>query len=150
MLVSPLSLHESGTWPHGCINMGALRKLDGCSHSLRWYPHPSFSSKGKHRHERWGRFGPFFKDSICTAADVQLSCASLPHCTNCWYRRSRSFCDTSVKVWSNDSWRHFLTWWSVSKMWGDVSVNCVFQRKNKKPPKASREKPTTDCSQIKL
>lgn len=36
--VSPLSLHQSGMWPHGCINMGVLRQLDGCSHSQRCYP----------------------------------------------------------------------------------------------------------------
>lgn len=117
-----------------CNNMGAITRLDGCSHSQKWYAcwgESLFGSKGKHKHQRRGRFGPFFKDSTCPAAGVQLSCAPLPHCTNCWYRRSRSFCDTSVKVWSNDSWWHFLTRWSVSKMWGDVSVNCVLQRKKK-------------------
>lgn len=91
-----------------------------------------FGSKGKHKYQRWGRFGSIFKESTCPVPDVQLSCAPLPRCTNCWYRRSRSFCDTSVKVWSNDSWWHFLTRWSVSKMWGDVSVNCVLQTEKKK------------------
>lgn len=138
------------------LETGAIRRLDGCRHSQMLYAcwgrgGALFGSKGKHRHQRRGRFGPFFKDSTCLAADVQLSCAPLPHCTNCWYRRSRSFCDTSVKVWSNDSWWHFLTRWSVSKMWGDVSVNCVLQRKKKqKTKKASQEKPTTDHYSMKL
>lgn len=137
--VSPLWLHQNGMWAHGCINMGVLRQHDGCSHSQRCSPHhgASLGGKGKQTPQRRGRFGPFFKDSVCTAANVQLSCAPLLHCTNCWYRRSRSFCDTPVKVWSNDSWWHFLTRWSVSKMWGDVSVNCVLQRK---PPQNKTKK----------
>lgn len=69
-------------------------------------------------------------DPSSRIAPVQTPMSSWAvHCTNCWYRRSRSFCDTSVKVWCNDSVWHFLTRWTVSKMWGDIAANCVLQRK---------------------
>lgn len=115
--------------PHSCVHVGSFRQTQLQSEaiaSLRGVLRPIPSRKHA-RQQREGIWSSRQGEHL-HGPRVQLSCVPPLHRRNRWDRRSRSFCDTSVKVWPNDSWWHFLTQSGLSKMWGDVPVNIVLQK----------------------